>query len=492
MKLSAKLKGNKFLLSIISLNFLSGLIISFLSALLIYFKQKEIFHHTLILITVFGIYLSGNSIRKWLIGIPRIYKALSLILILLICWFGPQFMYQIRPYTFYISGFALGSILLVALFSTTLSSIHTVPYQGKYFFFIAGYIIGYFLSPDTLQVIIIGLSFIVSINYTLIIQLKPPCRALVSGVFISSVILFWSFSKPIIYFEEQSDYEDKVLFSTETQFHNLVITQWHKDHWYFVDQLKNISSIDEYLYYEPMVHSVLKIEDAIEEVLVVGGENGCLIREVLKHKQLKNIDVISYDTLLRNLGIENQYLIDMNKSAYSSNKVNIIYEDILQYLSNPTKKYDAIFIDLPDPRSIETNQYYTIEFYNIVRKVLVEEGIMITQAGSPYYATKAFYTIGKTIEEAGLKVLPIHNQILTLGEWGWYICSAKLTSDELKQKLVAQKELRIVTHWFNQEAANLISSFGKTYHDTLNLPINTLDNPMVYRYYLKGNWNLSY
>lgn len=490
MKLTPKLKRNH-LLSIISLNFLSGLIIALLSTLLVYFKQKETFHHTIILFTVFGIYLSSNSLQKWLKAIPKFFKAGGLILILLVCWLGPQLLYQIRPYTFYISGIALGSMLIVGFSTTLLSSIQSTKYQWNFILFLFGYIIGYFISPDMLQYIIFGLSIIVAVYFSIILHLNPIHKAFVYGSFISSVILFWWFSTPIIYFEEQSKYEDKVLFTAETQYHKLVITQWHQDHWFFIDQLKNIGSIDEYLYYEPMAHSVFKLADGLEEVLVIGGENGCLIREVLKHNQIKNIDVISYDTLLRNLGIENRYFVTMNKTAFSDEKVQIIHEDILQYISNETKKYDAIFIDLPDPRSIETNQYYTIEFYNIIRKMLADDGIMITQAGSPYYATQAFYAIGRTIEEAGLNVLPIHNQILTLGEWGWYICSKNLKSEELKLRLIDKKELSIETNWFNREAANLISSFGKTYSDTLHVPINSLDNPIVYRYYLKGNWNLN-
>lgn len=489
MKPTPEVKRNH-LPSIILLNLLSGLIVAFLASLLIYFKQKELFHHVLILVSVFGIYVSSHSFRDWIMDTPNFIKAASLIILLLICWFGPQFLYQIRPYTFYISGFAIGSILIIGFSSTILSSIQPTKYLLNFILFLSGYVIGYFISPDMLQYLIFGLSILVAIYFSIILLLKPFCKALVSGAFISCVMVFWWFSAPIIQFEEQSNYEDKVLFSTETQYHKLVVTQWHQDHWFFIDELKNIGSIDEYLYYEPMAHSVFKIAEELEEVLIIGGENGCLVREVLKHDQIKNIDVISYDTLLRKLGVENQYFVEMNKGAYRNGKVQIVHEEILPFISNSTKKYDAIFIDLPDPRSIETNQYYTIEFYTIARNVLADEGIMITQAGSPYYATQAFYTIGRTIEEAGFNVLPIHNQILTLGEWGWYICSKKLKAEELKLSLIDKKELPIETSWFNQQAANLISSFGKTYNDSLNVTINSLDNPLVYRYYLEGNFNL--
>ena len=172
-------------------------------------------------------------------------------------------------------------------------------------------------------------------------------------------------------------------------------------------------------------------------------------------------------------------------------KVQVVHEELLRYLSNSNAKYNAIFIDLPDPRSVNTNQYYTLEFYYLIRDHLEEDGLMITQAGNPYFATHAFFAIGHTMEAAGFNILPIHNQILTLGEWGWYVGSDYWESDSMKEKLLQNNERTIETRWFNDEAARLITSFGKTYSDTLHLQINTLDSPSVHQYYLKGNWNLN-
>jgi spermidine synthase len=116
---------------------------------------------------------------------------------------------------------------------------------------------------------------------------------------------------------------------------------------------------------------------------------------------------------------------------------------------------------------------------------------MITQAGSPYFATQAYTSIGETIRNAGLSALPLHNQILTLGEWGWYLCAKRISEDEIKSKLISPMVYPVATRWFDDEATSLISSFGKTYIDTMDVGINTLNNPLVYQYYLKGNWKLN-
>ncbi len=490
MHQSSKLNWNYQLFANVIINLLPGLTIAFLSTLLIYFKQKAILHNTVILVSVFMVYFLSHIFRSRTGNKFNNYKAVAIIIFFVICILGAQFIYQIRPYTFYISGFAVGGILLLTISSTFLASGQSLKIVWRFPLFLAGYVIGFFFSPEILQFIIVGLALIVTGFNLITTTLNKIIKVSISGTIILVIMAFWQFYTPIIYYEEQADYEDKILFTAATQYHKLVITQWHEDYWYFIDKLKNLSSIDEYLYYEPMTHSIFKIAGNVEKILVIGGENGCLLREALKHNDLQRIDVISYDTLLRKLGEENQYYVSMNQHSYEHDKVHIIHKDLLQYISETKERYDAIFIDLPDPRSIETNRYYTIEFYNIIQNILNKEGIMITQAGSPLFATEAYYTIGHTIDEAGFHILPIHNQILTLGEWGWYICSLDLESDEMGKRLVEQRELTVETSWFNNEAASLISAFGKTYYDTLNLDINSLEHPLVYQYYLKGNWNL--
>lgn len=416
---------------------------------------------------------------------------MTLVLVLMISWIGPQFLYQIRPYTFYISGYAFGCILMMGISGMVQSVFTPIKFPWNYLIFLTGYIIGYQILPDILHYIILGVSIILIIFYMLMKKVNSWFKVSLIGSLFLCLMVYWQISSPIVYHEEQAQYEDKILYAGETQYHKLVVTQWQKDYWYFIDQLKYISSIDEFLYYEPMVHSVFKIATDLDQVLVIGGENGCLVREILKYKHVSRIDVMSYDTLLRNLGMRHDLFILMNKNAFSNDKVHLLSGHLLDNISTVRKKYHAVFMDLPDPRSIETNQFYTVEFYRRIRDLLMDDGIMITQAGSPYFATQAFYTIGKTIGVTGFNILPIHNQILTLGEWGWFLCSLDLDKDKMKKKLVAPNALDISTEWFNAEAAQLISSFGKTYVDTLNLGINTLDKPIVYQYYLKGNWNLN-
>jgi len=483
------LKGKYLHADQLVINLLCGTVIAFLSSVLIYFKQKPFLHQVVILLASASILFSFYVLKNRIKAVPNHLRIISILLIIIVAWLGPQFLYQIRPHTFYITGYSI--LLIVAIILA--SQLNQRTGKSTYFDYLAliiGYLLGRWISIEILPYIVVGL--LVVFLTIFIVQMRPGFKLTLLLIFAFALgwQLHFHFSKPMDFFAEQKDYEDKVLFTSETQFHKLVITQWQDEHWFFIDKLKNICSIDEYLFYEPMVHGAMGVAEDLEEVLVLGGENGCLIRELLKYNEVRGISVVSYDSVLRSLGTQNPYFTSMNQNASKDSRVKLVKGDLLEFVSGNSKKYDIIFIDLPDPRSIETNQFYTLEFYNMLKHLLNKKAIVVTQAGSPYFATQAFYSIAETLKEVGFEVLPIHNQILTLGEWGWYICSLEKDEETMRNQVIYNKTPGIETMWWNDEAAKLVTSFGKTYSDTFNVGVNTLDNPVVYQYYLKGNWDM--
>ena len=81
-----------------------------------------------------------------------------------------------------------------------------------------------------------------------------------------------------------------------------------------------------------------------------------------------------------------------------SKKLTIYNDDAYVFLEkDKTHFYDVIIIDLPDPRSVELSRLYSQEFYSICKRRLRPNGFVITQAGSPYFATQAFNCINKTL-----------------------------------------------------------------------------------------------
>jgi spermidine synthase len=86
----------------------------------------------------------------------------------------------------------------------------------------------------------------------------------------------------------------------------------------------------------------------------------------------------------------------------------------------------------------------------------------------------------------------MHNQVITMGEWGWAVGAKGLDSARLKPALQSVDLTHVPTRWINSEAMVLITSFGKEILPESNkeIEINTLHNPVLYKYYMKGSWDL--
>jgi spermidine synthase len=313
-----------------------------------------------------------------------------------------------------------------------------------------------------------------------------------TGGILALLVAGFFLAKPIIFYGEQRRYKDKIIYEEQSRYQKIVITQWKDNYWLYINHNQQLSSIDEVLYHEPLVHPALSLLTMPQDVLVLGGGDGCAVREILKYPSVKNITLVDLDPAMTKLGREHPVLVNINEDALNNDKVTIIHQDGFNFIANHDDYYDAIIIDLPDPKSIDLGRLYSYEFYQMVKRRLRPYGVVITQAGSPYYATKAFLCIDKTLSAAGFNTVPLHNQIVTMGEWGWIIGIKDERKTSLKTALQSLEFGQVPTRWINNEAMQLMTSFGKTIYTIPvdSVQINKIHNPVLYRYYLQGNWDL--
>jgi len=311
------------------------------------------------------------------------------------------------------------------------------------------------------------------------------------GVLVSLIlVLGFLYTDEIIYIGEQHKYKDKIIFEKQSKYQKITITQWKNDYWLYINGNEQLSTFDEFLYHEPLVHPIMNLVKEHKNILILGGGDGFAVKELLKYENVEKITMVDLDPAMTDLGLNNEIMKRFNKGSMHSEKLEIINEDGFNYIEETNEFFDVIIVDLPDPKSIEINKLYTKEFYQIAKIHLRPNGMIITQAGSPYYATEAFNCIEATMKAGGFNTLPLHNQVMTLGEWGWIIGAKKMPSEKIKENLRKIHFQEIETRWINNEAMYQITSFGKSLFETNDLEINTINNPVLYQYYLRGNWDL--
>jgi len=498
---------------------LSGIVAEYiLSTLASYFLGDSVFQWTMILsLMLFSMGLGSRITQFFKAQLLEKFIVIEFTLSLLVS-FSAQLVYLASGYTMYngvviyVLCIAIGLMIGLEIPLVTrlndayeslrinIASVMEKDYYGSllggvFFAFVGLPYLGMTYTPFVLG----GINFFVAILllYRLNDLIISPLwrRGLWAFALCTTVIISLGglFSAQIITFAEQKKYKDKVIYADQSKYQKIVITQWKEHYWLFLNGNQQFSTLDEAMYHEPLVHPPLSLSRTPYDVLILGGGDGCAVREVLKYPTVRSITVVDLDQKMTQLAQEHPVLLGVNQGAFADKKVKILNQDAFTFLAETQHYYDAILIDLPDPRTIELNRLYTREMYTLCYKQLRPQGVIITQAGSPYYSTKAFECVFRSMEAAGFEPIKMHNQILTLGEWGWVMAAKHLTAAELKQSLPKLKFDQITTRWLNQEAMSLMTSFGK---ETFFLPpdetveINTIHNPVLYRYYLRGTWDL--
>ena len=99
----------------------------------------------------------------------------------------------------------------------------------------------------------------------------------------------------------------------------------------------------------------------------------------------------------------------------------------------------------------------------------------------------------KTMGLADFTVLPYHNNIPTLGEWGWCLGMRKevVSNDTLKTKVMEIELPPPPTKYLNRDAIISMVNFGKGVLEKKDkLKVNTVLDPILVKYYKKGTWDV--
>ena len=128
------------------------------------------------------------------------------------------------------------------------------------------------------------------------------------------------------------------------------------------------------------------VHPQVEKILVIGGGDGGVVRELAKYDTVEQIDVVEADPLL--VEVCRKYFPQMACSL-NDPRVHIYHEDGLRFIRSKSDAYDLIIIDSPNPFGAGEG-LFTKEFYGNCFNALHEDGIMINQHESPFYKEEAF------------------------------------------------------------------------------------------------------
>ena len=181
---------------------------------------------------------------------------------------------------------------------------------------------------------------------------------------------------------------EKIITSQKSKFQNILIF----DSKYFgriltLDKVIQITEFDHFYYSEMLSHIPIITHGKVKRVLIIGGGDGAIAHEVLKHNSIKEVFICEIDQDVINLSIK--YLKKINFGSLKNPKVKIIIEDASQFIKRKNFKnyFDLIIADRPDPIGPGKN-LFKIKFYKDIKNALSNSGIAVFQNGVPFFQKK--------------------------------------------------------------------------------------------------------
>lgn len=217
-----------------------------------------------------------------------------------------------------------------------------------------------------------------------------------------------------------------------------------------LDGFLMVTEKDEFIYHDMITHIPMATNPKIEKVLVIGAGDGGTVRELLRYKTIKHIDMVEIDEEV--VKVCKEYL-PLTASGLTDERLHIYYEDGLKFVRSKVGEYDLIIVDSTDPFG-PGEGLFTKEFYGNCYHALNDEGILVNQHESVYYDSyatamkRAHQRIKENFPIA--KVYQAHIPTYPSGHWLFGFASKKY--DPIKD-LDADKwnVLGLKTRYYNTE-----------------------------------------
>jgi spermidine synthase len=187
---------------------------------------------------------------------------------------------------------------------------------------------------------------------------------------------------------------NKILHWERTPFQELAVLdtqEWGKA--LILDDALQVSEKDEFIYHEMIAHVPMFSHPDPRSVLIIGGGDGGTLREVCKHDTLESVDMVEIDARVVEVSKLHFPLI---ASAYDDPRLTLFYCDGIEFVKNPSRKYDVVIVDSSDPVG-PAQQLFTREFYTNIFNCLNDDGMMVVQSESPIFYQDVFSSVYRNL-----------------------------------------------------------------------------------------------
>lgn len=306
-------------------------------------------------------------------------------------------------------------------------------------------------------------------------SLRNPRRMRIkAALVIGTLSVAFAASETLTRATESLLFTDPIIYAKQTRFQRIVMTSGRGGFHLFLDGNLQFSSLDEYRYHEALVHPAMLSAAKRSQVLILGGGDGLAAREVLRYPDVQAVTLVDIDPEMTRLATTNPALSKLNQNSLRDERVRVVNDDAMAWLTEGTSQFDVVIIDFPDPNNYALGKLYTTHFYRLVKPRLRDDGALVVQATSPLLARQSYWCVVSTLEASGLRTRPYHAFVPSFGEWG-YVLAGKHDVQPSQQLPPGLRYL---------QPASLPTLFVFTPDmDRIDSEVNRLGSQVLVRYY---------
>lgn len=211
-----------------------------------------------------------------------------------------------------------------------------------------------------------------------------------------------------VLFRDKTEHQDLIIF--ETPVYGRVLA---------LDNVVQVTEKDEYVYHEMMTHVPVLAHGKAQRVLIIGGGDGGILREALRHK-VEGVTMVEIDRAVVDMCVK--YLPSIPGRAFEDKRTNLVIADGARFVAETDDRFDVIIVDSTDPIG-PGEVLFTEAFYRNCRRCLTRDGILVNQNGVPFLqgdeVTMTCRRRKKFFKDAGFYVAAVPSYYGGLMALGW-------------------------------------------------------------------------
>ncbi len=195
--------------------------------------------------------------------------------------------------------------------------------------------------------------------------------------FFSSYVVFTGKASTLHHYSITAQWRNlNIVHYQNSQYGNICVIENEGQYIFFLDGIPNlITPIPDIPFIEEFVHLPLLAHPEPAKLLVLSGGAGGIINEAFKHPSIETIEYAELDPLL--IDLLRKFPTPLTESELNDSRVTIKHIDGRLFLKTTRNTYDVILLGILEPSNLQTNRFFTKEFFSLVKTRLNEGGILV-------------------------------------------------------------------------------------------------------------------